>query len=112
MTLIRRLTRLAEGGLVGNNSGGHSRSTQRYDVGVGDLLRVQVEVLLDGDGQQRREGIPGPERRHEAKPREEENAAVHVDGVEDRDGPGLVVDWVEVRRPVEVRPPEPSHSER
>ena len=45
---------------------------------------------------QRNYGVPSPEGNHKAKPREEENSAVDVDGVEGRNCPGLAVDRVDL----------------
>ena len=51
---------------------------------------------------QRREGVPRPEGEHKSGPRKEEDAAVFVKDIEDRDGVSLPVDRVDVRGPPEV----------
>lgn len=44
------------------------------------------------------DGLPRPESNHETKPAEEENPAIDIsEGVEDRNGPSFVVDWVDFR---------------
>jgi hypothetical protein len=40
--------------------------------------------------------LPRPEGDEEAHPREEENSSIFVDGVEDRNRPGLLIVWIEV----------------
>lgn len=41
--------------------------------------------------------LPRPEGNHETKPAEEENSAIDISkGVEDRNGPSFVVDWVDL----------------
>lgn len=56
------------------------RRGQGGDVGVADLRRGEAEVLLDGLGEQRREGEPREEGDEEAEPGE-----VEVDGVRTRE---------------------------
>jgi hypothetical protein len=43
------------------------------------------------------DGLPRPEGNHETKPAKEENSAIDISkGVEDRNGPSFVVDWVDL----------------
>lgn len=50
-----------------------------------------------------RKGVPRPKRDHEAEPREKEDAAVDIDGVQGRDRPGLAGDRVDLRGGIQVR---------
>lgn len=58
--------------------------------------------MTDGLSYQGWKCIPAPKRYHEAKPREEEDAAVDIDKVENRNGPGFAVDGVHVRADIQV----------
>ncbi len=49
-----------------------------------------------------RERVPSPKRNHETKPREEEDATVNIDGVEEWYRPSLSIDRVDLRGRVEV----------
>lgn len=51
---------------------------------------------------QRRKGIPSPKGYHEAKPREEKDATVDVDGVKQWNGPGFMADRVHMRGAVQA----------
>jgi hypothetical protein len=53
-----------------------------------------------------RKGIPSPEGYHETEPREEEDSAIGVDGIQGGDGPSLAVDGVDLGRS-----PQPGHVE-
>ena len=72
--------------------------------------RRQIQSLRGGNNKwfvvyesyQRRKCIPSPKGYHEAKPGEEKDAAVDVDGVQKRDGLGFMAGRVHLRDGVEV----------
>lgn len=57
---------------------------------------AQRDSIADMPTYQWRKRVPTPERDKESKPREEENAAVHVDRVQKRDRMGLVGDGIDL----------------
>jgi hypothetical protein len=61
-------------------------------------------VVGQGTGRtyQRREGIPGPERNHEAEPRKEKDTAVDIERVEEWNRPCFSVDRVQLRGRVQI----------
>lgn len=93
------------------------RREQGNDVRVGDLCLCHMQVLTDRVGQlyapsyqscsclkgsettyQWRKGIPRQEGHHEPQPREEKDSSIFVERVEDRDGLGLSITWVDLWR--------------
>lgn len=76
--------------------------------GMGYLQKVSERFSLSIGGCSEgpykwRKGVPSPKGNHEAEPGEEEDPAIDVPDIEERDGPSLSVDRIDLWGSPEMR---------
>lgn len=103
----------------------YKSSSKGQDVGVCNFVLAQMQIGLDGFGDERRPSVPSShgysdsrqraqalprhESNHESPPGKEEDPSIYVEWVQGRYRPCLFADWVKLRGPEEDKRIE-SHS--